>query len=180
MKVWLAAVLLGLSATGGVAEVIKLSNGGKLELFPVGRWSLASEDVGEMKITLVALNPQTNARAVYSVVTEGSDEFPTDEKLRVQVGLVGERLLASGDFVERKPIVKPFYPQAGFGYYLILTDRRQVGQPSAPGKFKILCLGMIRLAPAIYLKVQILAESEEAEPYQQLLGMAEGAAYTPR
>ena len=180
MKVWLAAVLLWLSATSGFAEAFKLSNGGKLELFPVGRWALASEDVGEMRITLVAANPKLNARAVYSVLTDGGDEYPTGEKLRQQIGLVAERMLVTGEFVEKKPNVKPFYSSQGFGYYMVLTDRKQVGQPSTPGKFKIVCLGMIRLAPAVVMKVQILADDEEAEPYQQLLGMAEGAVYTGR
>ncbi len=183
MKVWLAVFCALLSATGVWAEaftVFKLPNGGRLELFPVGRWKVGSEDVGELKIVLSPESPRINARAIYSVVTEGSDDFPTDDKLHQQMHRVAERLLASGEFMERRPVIKPFYPAKGFGYYVVLTHRKLAGQPSESGEFKFFTLGMIRLAPSVMLKVQIMAESEEDEPYQQLLGMAEGAIYTPR
>lgn len=183
MKVWMAALCALLSASGAWAEaftVFKLPNGGRLELFPVGRWALASEDVGELKIVLTPESSRINARAIYSVATEGSDDFPTEEKLYQQMQRVAERLLISGDFVERRPVIKPFYPAKGFGYYVVMTDRKTANLPPKPGEFKFFALGMIRLAPAVVLKVQISADSEEAEPYQQLLGMAEGAIYTPR
>lgn len=179
VKVWVAVLFLFLSATG-FADVFKLPNGGRLELFPVGKWKVASEDVGELRIILIAADPRTNARAVYSVATEGSDDFPTEEKMHRQVWQVAERMLLAGEFVERKPTLKPFYPNQGFGFYALMTNRRLVGRSPAPGEFKFLSLGMIRLAPSVHLKVQIMADSEEAEPYQQLLGMAEGAVYTPR
>lgn len=175
-----AVLFVLLSAAGGWADAFKLPNGGRLELFPVGRWKVSSEDVGELKIILTADNPHINARAIYSLSTEGSDDFPTDEKLHEQMQKVAERILASGDFVQRKPVVKPFYPTQGFGYYAMMTDRKLVGRPPVPGQPKFFTLGIIRLAPSVYLKVQIMADDEEAEPYQQLLGMAEGAAYTPR
>jgi hypothetical protein len=183
MKVWMAALCALLSATGAWAEaftVFKLPNGGRLELFPVGRWAVASEDVGELKIVLTPESPRINARAIYSVATEGADDFPTEDKLHQQMQRVAERLLVSGDFLERRPVVKPFYPAKGFGYYVVMTDRKLANLPPKPGEFKFFTLGMIRLAPAVVLKVQIMADSEEAEPYQQLLGMAEGAIYTPR
>jgi hypothetical protein len=179
MKTWVVGVLLLLAASGAVANPFKLPNGGKLEFFPVGRWKLASEDVGELKILLDAEDPRTNARATYSIATDGMDEFPTDEKLRQQMVRVAERVHASGDFVERKPVLKPFYPTQGFGYYAIMTDRKLVGLPPVPGDYKFFSLGMIRVAPGVMLKIQIMADGEETDAYQQLLGMAEGAVYTP-
>ncbi|MDQ5980280.1 MAG: hypothetical protein QG602_3256 [Verrucomicrobiota bacterium] len=182
VKAWMAVSIFLLAAAGGLAEaftVFKLPNGGRLELFPVGRWALSSEDVGELKIVLMPDSPRVNARAIYSVATEGADDFPTDQKLNEQMVRVSERILSSGDFVERKPVVKPFYPPKGFGYYAVMTDRKLVGLPPKSGDYKFFMLGMIRLAPSVYLKVQIMADHEEGEPYQQLLGMAEGAVYTP-
>jgi hypothetical protein len=180
MRTWVAAVLLlCLAATDGVAKSFKLPNGGQLEFFPVGRWKLASEDVGELKIVLEADDKNVNARAVYSIATEGSDDFPTEEKLRQHMVRVAERVHASGDFVERKPVLKPFYPVQGFGYYAIMTDRKMVGLPSVPGDYKFFSLGMLRVAPGVMLKIQIMADGEETDPYQQLLGMAEGVVYTP-
>lgn len=182
VKAWMAVCIFLVAAAAGRAEaftVFKLPNGGRLELFPVGRWALTSEDVGELKIVLMPDSSKINARAIYSVATEGSDDFPTDQKLNEQMHRVSERILASGDFVERRPVVKPFYPPKGFGYYAVMTDRKLVGLPPKPGDYKFFMLGMIRLAPSVYLKVQIMADNEEGEPYQQLLGMAEGAVYTP-
>jgi hypothetical protein len=179
MRTWVAGMLLLLLASGAVANPFKLPNGGKLELFPVGRWKLASEDVGELKIILEAEEQRLNARAVYSIATDGTDDFPTDEKLRQHMVRVAERVHASGDFVERKPVLKPFYPVQGFGYYAIMTDRKLVGLPSVPGDYKFFSLGIIRMAPGVLLKIQIMAEGEETDSYQQLLGMAEGAVYTP-
>jgi hypothetical protein len=179
MKATVAVIIAVLAAAGGWAEAFKLPKG-HIELFPVGHWQVASEDVGELKIVLVPNNAAINARAVYSVATEGSDDFPSEDKLLEHMHRVAARLLGAGDFVERKPVVKPFYPAQGFGYYAVMTDRKLVGRPPVPGDYKFFCLGMIRLAPGVYLKVQIMADSEEGAPYQQLLGMAEGALYTPR
>jgi hypothetical protein len=179
MRTWVAALFLFLMASGAIAREFKLPNGGRLEFFPVGRWKLASEDVGEIKIVLEADDPRVNARATYSIATDGPDDFPTDEKLRQHMVRVAERVHASGDFVERKPVLKPFYPVQGFGYYAIMTDRKLVGLPPVPGDYKFFSLGMIRVAPGVLLKIQIMADGEETDPYQQLLGMAEGAVYTP-
>jgi hypothetical protein len=178
MKVW-AAVWLLLAAAGGWADAFPLPNGGQLELFPVGKWRLGTEDIGEIRFILMPENPRINARAVYSIGTEGGDEYPTDEKLREQMTRVAERLLAGGEFVERRPVVKPLFPPQGFGYYTVMTDRRLVGRPTVPGDYKVVSLGMIRLAPGVMLKIQVLGESEEDPAYQQLLGIAEGAIYTP-
>ncbi len=179
MKVWVAVLFLLLSATGGWAKVFKLPNQSRLELFPVGRWQIAGEDLGEFKIVLVPENSRINARAILSVATEGSDDFPTDVLLQRQMVKVAERVMLTGDFVERKPVVKPFYPPQGFGYYTLLTERKMVGRAPVAGDFKLVCLGLIRLAPAVLLKIQILSDGEETEEFQQLLGMAEGAAFTP-
>ncbi len=179
MKAWVAACLLLLSAAGGWAEAFRLPNGGTLELFPVGRWKVATEDVGEIRIILMPEDERLNARGIYSIATEGSDDFPTDEHLRVHMHRVAERLLAAGDFVERRPVVKPFFPPQGFGYYTVMTDRKLAAQRPPPGEYRFFTLGMIRLAPAVMLKVQLSADREEDESYQHLLGMAEGAVYTP-
>ena len=181
MRGWVTALLLlCLPAAGGWAEVFKLPNGSRLELFPVGRWKLAAEDVGEYKIVLMPADERINARAIFSLATEGSDDFPTDEKLLKQMHRVAERLMETGDFVERRPVVKPLYPPQGFGYYALFTDRKLVGRPSVPGDYKMVAIGMIRLAPAVMWKFQVMADGEETPEFQQLLGMGEGAVYTPR
>lgn len=179
MRLRLATCLLLAIAAIARADPFPLPNGGRLELFPVGHWRLSTEDIGEIRFTLVPENAGINARAVYSIGTEGSDEYPTEEKLYEQMTTVAERLIAGGEFVERRPVIKPFYPQQGFGYYTLLTDRKLVGRPTVPGDYKLVCLGIIRLAPAILLKIQVLGDGEEDPAYQQLLGMAEGAIYTP-
>jgi hypothetical protein len=176
---WAAGWFLLAAAAGAWADAFPLPNGGRLELFPVGKWRLSTEDIGEIRFILMPSDPKINARAIYSIGTEGGDEYATDDKLRVQMTRVAERLLASGEFVERRPVVKPFFPQQGFGYYAVMTDRKLVGRPLVPGDYKVVCLGMIRLAPGVMLKVQVLGESEEDSAYQQLLGIAEGALYTP-
>lgn len=175
-----ALLLLCLPAVGGWADVFKLPNGAQLELFPVGRWKIATEDIGEFRIVLVPQDEHINARAVFSLAFEGSDDFPTEERLQRQIHRVAERFMASGEVAERRPVVKPLYPPKGFGYYTLLTDRKLVGRPPVPGEFKMAALGMIRLAPAVMWKIQVMADGEETPEFQQLLGMAEGALYTPR
>lgn len=178
----LAAVLLlaMLAAPAGRADVFKWSNGARLEIFPVGDWEIRSEDVGEFKILFAPKSRDINAVATFSISTDGSDDFPTHEKLTKQIAKVAERLSASGEFVERKPAVKAFYSAMGFGYYVMLTDAKLVGRPVVPGDYKQVCLGMIRLAPSVMVKVQILSDGEDTEGFQQLLGMAEGLTYTVR
>lgn len=179
MKAWAAGWLLLAAAVSARADAFPLPNGGRLELFPVGKWRLVTEDIGEIRFTLMPENPRINARALYSIGTEGGDEYPTEDKLHEQMTRVAERLLTGGEFVERRPVVKPFFPQQGFGYYTVMTDRKLVGRPMVPGDYKVVCLGMIRLAPGVMLKIQVLGEGEENPAYQQLLGIAEGAIYTP-
>jgi hypothetical protein len=169
-----------LAAPAGRAEVFRLPNGARLELFPVGDWKIRSEDVGEYKILFAPEHESINAVATFSISTEGSDDFPTHDKLTKQIAKVAERLTASGEFVERRPEVKAFYSSQGFGYYVMLTDAKLVGRAPVPGDYKKVCLGMIRLAPSVLVKVQILSDGEDTEGFQQLLGIAEGLAYTVR
>jgi hypothetical protein len=179
MRAWAAACLLLLAAAGGRAQVFQLSNGGRLELFPVGAWRIEGEDQGEFRIYFFPGDERINAAGTLSVASEGSDDFPTQEKLAQQVGRATERLIEKGGYVERRPVVKPFYTAQGFGYYALLTDRKLVGLPPVRGDFKLVCLGLIRLAPAVIVKVQLLSDGEQTEGHQQLLGMVEGMAYTP-
>lgn len=164
---------------GGRAQVFNLSNGGHLEIFPVGDWRVEGEDQGEFRVYILPRHEGANAAGTLSIASEGSDDFPTPEKLARQVGRATERLIDKGDYVERRPVVKQFYTNQGFGFYALLTDRKLVGLPPVKGDHKLVCLGLIRLAPSVIVKVQILSDGEQTEGYQQILGMFEGMAYTP-
>lgn len=168
------AILLLILPVAGWAETFALREHGRLEIFPVGEWKFSSEDVGELKIVIAPKRARDNAVASLAVVAGGPDEFPTEAKLMRRLTEIAQRMAESGEFAERKAILKPIYHQQGFGYYFIFSDARLVGRPVIPGDCKNVCLGMIRLGPNILVRVQILCDGEETEAFQQLLGMVEG------
>jgi len=170
----MAVLVLAGSVVGGRAEVFALREYGRLELFPVGEWKFASEDVGELKIAIAPKQKGINAVAMLTVAAGGPDEYPTEAKLARQLTGVAQRMAEGGEFAERKAPLKPFYRQQGFGYYFMFTDAKLVGKPSVPGDYKKVCLGMIRLSPNVMVRLQILSDGEETEAFQQLLGMVEG------
>lgn len=168
-------LLLLSPAVVGLAQSFKLPGGqGRLEIYPVGEWQIRGEDVGEFRILIVPKDERANATATLHVAMEGADEFPTQEKLARQVAVAMSRILDAGSFVEKKPHVKPFYREQGFGYYSVLTDAKLVGRPKVLNDFKQVCLGLIRLKAGMIVRVQIMADGEETPEFQQLLGMMEG------
>ena len=174
MRRTLAVLVFLLATLGGWAVVFPLRDNGKLEVFPVGEWKFGSEDVGDLKIVIAPKRAEDNAVATLTVVTGGEDEFGTEEKLTHQLNQVAQRLAASGDFAERKVVLKPIYCGQGFGYYFMFSDVKLVGRPVVPGDYKKICLGMIRVNANVMIRLQILSDGEETEAFQQLLGMIEG------
>lgn len=174
MRTRLAILLLLLPVAVGWAETFVVRDHGRLEIFPVGEWKFSSEDVGELKIVIAPKRARDNAIATLAVVAGGPDEYPTETKLMRRLTEIAQRLAESGEFVERKALLKPIYHQQGFGYYFVFSDAKLVGRPVIPGDFKNVCLGLLRLGPTILVRVQILSDGEETEAFQQLLGMVEG------
>jgi hypothetical protein len=174
MRALLAALLLTLAAQGARAETINLREHGRLEIFPVGEWNIRSEDDGDLKIQIVPKGASVNAACQIIVAAGGADDFSTRGKLTRQVTDAGRRMIATGDFVETEVTVKTFYCKQGFGFYFTLTDPKLVGKESVKGDYKQVSLGMIRVNSSVMIRVQILSEGEQTEPFQQLLGMVEG------
>jgi hypothetical protein len=158
----------------GRAETFDLREFGRLEFFPVGEWKIAGEDMGELKIVFVPKLKGVNAIARVAVVAGGQDEYPNEAKLARHLMLVAQRLAESGDFTERKAQLRPINHQQGIGYYFVFTEAKLVGKPVIPGEYKKVGLGMVRLGPSIMVRLEILADGEETEEFQQLLGMIEG------
>jgi len=174
MRRTLAILVFLLATLGGWAVVFPLRDNGRLEVFPVGDWKFGSEDVGDLKIVMAPKRVEDNAVATLTVVTGGGDEFGTEEKLTRQLNQVAQRLAASGDYAERKAVLKPIYCGQGFGFYFMFSDAKLVGRPVVTGDYKTICLGMIRVNANVMIRLQIYSDGEETEAFQQLLGMIEG------
>jgi hypothetical protein len=169
-----AAMMMLVLAAAGKAETFNLREFGRLEIFPVGEWKFGAEDVGELKIVIVPKDEGVNATAMVTVAMGGRDEYPDDATLARHLREVGQRMTESGEFAERKVTLKPIHHQLGTGYYFMFTDAKLAGKPVVRGDYKKICLGMIRLGPAVMVRLQILTDGEETEEFQQLLGMVEG------
>src|ERR1700750_1894747 len=163
MRRLLVVLLFLVPALSGLGQVFPLREYGKLEFYPVGEWKFASEDMGDFKILIAPKLARNNAVATLTVAAGGPDEYPTPEKLAQQLTQVAQRLAASGEFTERKAVLKPIYCQEGFGFYFPFSDAKLAGRPVIPGDYKKVCLGMIRLSPSVMIRLQILSDGEETE-----------------
>ena len=174
MRALLAALILTLPAAGGLAEIFNLREQGRLEIFPVGDWTIRSEDQGDIKIQILPKKPKANAACELTVAAGGPDNFPTRAKLARQVAENARRLMETGEYGDTAPAVKAFYSKQGFGSYFTVIDPRLVGQDPVPGNYKQMTVGLLRLSSGVLVEVHILSDGDRTEEYQQLLGAVEG------
>lgn len=155
------------------AETFDLRERGKLDVFVVGDFKIAGEDLGDRhEIVITPKRESVNAAARLVVNLTPADDFNSKSKLRARVLELCAPIADQNG--TRKYSAEEFYSRQGFGFYCTFTDPKLVGKPPVKDDFKHATYGVVRLAPRIYVAVTLLADDLEGPDYQALLGAVEG------
>jgi hypothetical protein len=153
------------------AASVDLRSHGRLAITASPEWKVSSENLGDRHEVTIEPRGDVNAMCRLTVVFPEKDELNTKARLRDQV-LQGCQQHVENS-VEKKAVAKEFSVRRGFGYYCSFTDPELVGKPPEKGNYKVMSLGLIRLAKDVYVTVTVFADGFKTEAYQQLLGAVE-------
>ena len=167
------AVLLAAVAAAAWGETFDLRERGRLDVYVVGDFKIAGEDLGDRHEILITPKRDTvNAAARLVVNLTPGDEHNSKAKLRARVLELCAPIAEQNG--TRKYAAEEFYSRQGFGFYCTFTDPKLVGKPPVKDDFKHATYGVVRLAPRVYVAVTLLADDLEGPDYQALLGAVEG------
>jgi hypothetical protein len=100
--------------------------------------------------------------------TEDLSQFDTPEKIATSVTKSSEKYLSST--IEKKVSLRAIPIKATYGFYTILTDAEVTSKATrAPGEFKYLTRGMVRLSKDSVLGFSIMTNDIDSEEYKKLL-----------
>jgi hypothetical protein len=177
MKRLLLLFVLAAATVLAQPAVLDLGPHGALTLyFPEG-WKVNTTSMaGQVTLTAEPAG-NVNATCTLQVSFPEQDRFDTKPRLKMRVEADGYPV-AQGS-VEGNAVAREFNLTTGFGFYCNFTDPELKGKPSEKGKYKVMSLGKIRLAPDVLLDVQIMSDSFRDKGYQDLLGAIEGMEFKP-
>ncbi len=177
MRWGVSLLLLVLAGGTGRAETIDLREAGRLDIFVAGEWKITSDDMGDRFAVMIVPKLHSLAAARLTVNLLATDEPNTKFKLRQRVFEVCQQFVEKS--VERKVTLQEIYRREGFGFYSSFTDPELAGKPPKPDKFKVASYGVVRLAPKVYVSMQIFSDDVTGAPFQALLGAVEGMELRP-
>ncbi|MEO6569810.1 MAG: hypothetical protein ABIO94_13690, partial [Opitutaceae bacterium] len=158
---------------------IDLRSHGSLAIYLEDNWTVNLSEFGDRVI--VRIDPKdeaTNANAELTITFPEQDRYSTKAKLRTQVEANGRKYEEGS--VERKSVSRELTTRMGYGFYCNYTDPELIGKPPVKGNFKVISVGMIRVAPDVLIELGISADDFRGKPYQELLGAIEGMEYKAR
>jgi hypothetical protein len=174
---WLLTSVLLRAQTG----TIDLRSHGSLAIYLEDGWKVSTSEFGDRVIVNIEpLDEGTNANAALTITFPEQDRFSTRAKLRIQVEVNG-RQYEEGS-TERKSVSRELntQPSVAYGFYCNYSDPELVGKPPQKGNYKMISVGLIRVAPDVLIEMAISSDDARGKPYQQLLGALEGMEYKPR
>lgn len=172
----LAALVSAVSVYG--QETLDFGPRGSLTLFVLGDWTLASTNIGGVPaLKVLPVDEAVNANMELTVAFPESDRFDTKQRLRAKVE--ADSMVFASMSVEGKAYARELPLRSGFGFYCSFTDPELRGKPSQKGNYKVISVGLIRLAPDVLVSFAIQADGFKTEQYQQLLAAIEGMEFSP-
>lgn len=181
LKKLLALSFLTAALLRAQSGTIDLRSHGSLAIYLEDGWKANTSEFGDrVIITIESLDEATNANAALTVTFPEQDRFSTKAKLRMQVEVNGRQY--EGCSVERKSVSRELstQPSVAYGFYCNYTDPELIGKPPQKGNYKMISVGLIRVAPDVLIEMAISADDVRGKAYQQLLGAIEGMEYKPR
>jgi hypothetical protein len=177
MKIFLAvisAVILGLGCVANAGDVhkIQMSLDDTFVIAGPSNWNFEIEQELTLRFADIKVTPKKgedfNMMLYFKCDTSDLSQFDTPEKIRRSIEMSTEQYLPG--ILEKKIILQKVPKRSTYGFYTILTDA-DVAKNSepAPGEFKYMTRGMVRLSKDSVLGFSIMSNSTSSKTYQALL-----------
>ena len=169
-----AAVILGLAcvANAGDAHKMQMSLEDSFVIAGPRSWNLEVEKELPLRFADIKVTPKKgedfNMMLYFKCDTSDLSQFDTPEKIRRSVEKSSEQYLPG--ILEKKIKLQKVPKPSTYGFYTILTDA-EVAKKSepAPGEFRYMTRGMVRLSKDSALGFSIMSNSTSSKTYQRLL-----------
>jgi hypothetical protein len=169
-----AAVILGLAcvANAGDAHKIQMSLDDTFVIGGQNNWDFEVERELPLRFADIKVTPKKgedfNMMLYFKCDTSDLSQFDTPEKIRRSVEKSSEQYLPR--ILEKKVKLQKVSKPSTYGFYTILTDADVAKKHEpAPGEFKYMTRGMVRLSKDSALGFSIMSNSTSSMTYQRLL-----------
>jgi hypothetical protein len=177
MKIFLtviSAVILGFGclANAGDAHKIQMSLDDTFVIAGSTSWNFEIEKELTLRFADIKVTPKRgedfNMMLYFKCDTSDLSLFDTPEKIRCSVEKSSEQYLP---WIQEKKIILQKVPkQSTYGFYTVLTDADVAKKTMpAPGEFKYMTRGMVRLSKDSVLGFSIMSNSTSSKTYEALL-----------
>lgn len=135
-------------------------------------WKVEVERILTLRFADVKITPKRgydfSMMLYFKCDTKNLAQFDSPEKIAMSVRRSSEKYLPS--IVEKKISLQAIHIKGTYGYYTILTDSDVASKTTlAPGEFKYLTIGMVRLSKDSALGFSIMTNDIDSEKYKMLL-----------
>ncbi|MRR06535.1 MAG: hypothetical protein EG828_06250 [Deltaproteobacteria bacterium] len=170
----ISTVIIGFGCIANAGDVhkIEMSLDDTFVIESPSNWNIEIEKELTLRFADIKVTPKKgedfNMMLYFKCDTSDLSQFDTPEKIRRCVEKSSEQYLPV--IVEKKIILQKVPKRSTYGFYTILTDA-DVAKKSepAPGEFKYMTRGMVRLSRDSVLGFSIMSNSTSSKTYKELL-----------
>jgi hypothetical protein len=170
----ISAVILafGFVVNAGDAHKIQMSLDDTFVIAGPSNWNFEVDKELTLRFADIKVTPKGgedfNMMLYFKCDTSDLSQFDTPEKIRCSVEKSSVQYLPR--ILEKKILLQKVPKRSTYGFYTILTDA-EVAKKSepAPGEFRYLTRGMVRLSKDSVLGFSIMSNSTSSKTYKDLL-----------
>jgi hypothetical protein len=170
----ISAVILGFAciANAGDAHKIQMSLDDTFVIAGPSTWNFEVERELTLRFADIKVTPKEgedfSMLLYFKCDTSDLSQFDTPEKIKRSVEKSSEQYLPG--ILEKKIILQKVPQRLTYGFYTVLTDADVANKSeAAPGEFKYMTRGMVRLSKDSVLGFSIMSNSTSSKTYQALL-----------
>lgn len=165
-----------IAAAGNVHE-LKMSLDDTFRVAETKDWNVEIERMLTLRFADVKITPKRgydfSMMLYFKCDTKDLAQFDTPDKIARSVRKSSEKYLSST--VEKKVSLQTIPVKGTYGYYTILTDAEVAGKKNlAPGEFKYLTRGMVRLSKDSALGFSVMTNDINSADYKKLINYVYG------
>jgi hypothetical protein len=172
MAILLTAIFaLGWTANAGEYRKIRMSLDDTFTIGGQTNWHFEIERELTLRFADIKVTPKRgedfNMMLYFKCDTSDLSQFDTPEKIRKSVQTSSQQYLPG--ILEKNIVLQKIPIKTTYGFFTVLTDADVAKKPVAPGEYKYMTRGMVRLSKDSALGFSIMSNSTTSKTYKSLL-----------
>jgi len=155
------------------AQELRMSMSDVYQVEETANWNVQVEKLLTLRFADVIITPKRgydfSMKLFFKCDTPDLAKFDTPEKIAETVRTSSAQYLPYSE--EREIVLKPAPVKPMYGFLTVLTDAEEARKNThAPGEFKYLTRGMVRLSKDTALGFSLMTNDTDSQEYKKLLG----------